>query len=201
MDKKNKRLSSILVVDDEEEILQILKTGLTNRGFIVFSAVNSRDAIAISSKEQIQYALLDIRLPGMNGIELSEKLKKSNPDVVIILMTGYPGITNVIRALRHHVYDYLIKPFRIEQVISVIERARRENRLIGENIYNAEIIRMLKQENEKLKTTIKEIMPDKYIRKVQDSTLDKFRTTQTDHELAIRSYTQQRVDDSFDNKD
>lgn len=189
----------ILVVDDEEDILQILEIGLNNKGFDVLTAMNSQEAIKISLGEQIQYALLDIRLPDSNGIELSVEIKKNNPGVVIILMTGYPGIKSVIKALRYHVYDYLIKPFRIEQLISVIERAKRENRLIGENNYNAEIIRDLKRENEQLKETLNELIHNK--NRVGVKSLKKYQALQTDQELAVHFYTKQQVNKSDRSQD
>ena len=150
---------SILIVDDENALIQILKFGFEHQGFNVYTAMRGSEAIQIARSNSFQYALLDILLPDISGIQLSLEIKKLLPDVFIILMTGFPGIDSAIEALRQDLYDYLIKPFRFEQVLSVIERARREVQLLGEQRNSMALIESLRRENEQLKQTIAELIP------------------------------------------
>ena len=182
--------NSILIVDDNESILRILILGLEKYGFEVFAAKSAQEARNIASEFNFQFALLDIRLPDGNGIELSLDIKSNDPSVIVILMTGYPEIQNAIEALRYHVYDYLIKPLKIVQVIRVIEKAKSELRLIGENRYSAELIRALKEENEQLKSMLNELMPNEV--RLQKKSLNKFKSTSHSQEDILRLYSKNK---------
>jgi len=175
------------VVDDEDSILNILEIGLKGKGYVVFTAQNAKSALEIIGMQKIQVALLDIRLPDMDGIELSERIINYNPRAINILMTGFPGIKSTIEALRHNIYDYLIKPFRIDQVVSSIERSMERYKIMAENYYNVELIRNLKRENEELKAKLSELMPDKT--RLQRKTMDKYRKLLSDQDIAVYSYS------------
>ncbi len=150
---------NILVVDDQQSTLQIMEIGLRDKGFNVFLASNGETALQVAEENEIHFALLDIRLPDHDGIALSKELKSMYPAVINILMTGYPGLESAIDALRNNVYDYLIKPFRIGQVLSVLERAEREFQLLGKHINNMHLIKKLQDENAQLKKTLNKVMP------------------------------------------
>jgi len=158
--KIDKSSRNILVVDDQQSTLKIMEIGLKDKGFNVFLAKNGETALRLAEKNEIHFALLDIRLPDHDGISLSKELKSMYPAVINILMTGYPGLESAIEALRNNVYDYLIKPFRIGQVLSVLQRAEREFQLLGKHINNMQLIKKLQQENAKLKETLDKVMPD-----------------------------------------
>ncbi len=158
--KIDKSSRNILVVDDQQSTLKIMEIGLRDKGFNVFLAKNGETALQLAEKNEIHFALLDIRLPDHDGISLSKELKSMYPAVINILMTGYPGLESAIEALRNNVYDYLIKPFRIGQVLSVLDRAEREFQLLGKHINNMQLIKKLQQENAQLKETLHKVMPD-----------------------------------------
>jgi len=151
---------NVLVVDDEKSTLQIIEIGLREQGYNVYLAKDGKTAMSIAERTEIHFALLDIRLPDTDGIHLSKELKNMYPAVINVLMTGYPGLDSAIEALRNHVYEYLIKPFRVRQVLSVLERAEREFQLLGRHIDNMQLIRRLEDENETLKAKLNKIMPD-----------------------------------------
>ncbi|MDP8237838.1 MAG: response regulator [Candidatus Hatepunaea meridiana] len=182
--------NTILVVDDSDSILEILSIGLKNRRYEVLATSSAEEALEIAYVQKFQFALLDIRLPNKSGIELGREIKIIDPRIVIILMTGYPEIDSALDALRNHVYDYLIKPLRVEQIISVIERAKREIRLIGENRYSAELIRTLKEENEQLKSLLNELIPDEMM--FRSKSFNKFKSLPIGREDILRLYSRQK---------
>ncbi|MEK6564797.1 MAG: response regulator [Candidatus Omnitrophota bacterium] len=104
--------SKILVVDDDKTVRGFLELFLKTKGFAnVVSAENGEDAIKIVEKENIKLILLDVMLPGMNGVEVLRKIKAINKDISVIMITGYPDEEKAKEAIREGVYDYIIKPF------------------------------------------------------------------------------------------
>jgi DNA-binding NtrC family response regulator len=160
MTAQNTKKASILVIDDKKTILQILKFGFTEHDYEVVTALNATEAIKAIQEQKFDFAIVDIHLPEMSGIALSDKIREACPDTLIVIMTGYPEIDSAVEALRHHAYDYLIKPFKFEQIYSIIERARQEQALKAENQNNIEQIQQLREENEKLRKLLQEVMPD-----------------------------------------
>jgi len=176
---------TILVVDDNESILRVLDIGLREYGYTILMAKNAVEAINITHNKKIQFALIDICLPDRNGIDLSDEIRKNNPGVIVVFITGYPGIESSIEALRHHAYDYLIKPFKIMQVVAIIERAGKELQLKHENQSNLEIIEKLKEENKRLKGILENLMPAESGINVKS---DKYNSRQINKDVALRSY-------------
>ena len=111
---------SILIVDDEKSILDVLISGLSDDGFKCFAAFNANEALDIVKREKIDFSLLDIRLPDMSGIDLCSEIKSLDQSIVNIIMTGFPSFKSAVDSIRGGAYDYLVKPFRIEQVLSII---------------------------------------------------------------------------------
>ena len=104
--------SKILVVDDDKTVRGFLELFLETKGFAnVVSAENGEDAIKIVEKENVKLILLDVMLPGMNGVEVLRKIKAINKDISVIMITGYPDEEKAKEAIREGVYDYIIKPF------------------------------------------------------------------------------------------
>jgi DNA-binding NtrC family response regulator len=191
---------SIIVIDDKKTILQILKFGFSENGYEVVTALNATEALHHIQERSFDFAIVDIHLPEMNGIALSDKIREASPDTLIVIMTGYPEIDSAVEALRHHAYDYLIKPFKFEQIYSIIERARGEIALRKENRDQIEQIRQLREENSKLRSLLQEIMPEEF--RVESKLVDKKMLTQARSQNAIGSY--QKVRDELiqpDNKD
>jgi DNA-binding NtrC family response regulator len=111
----------ILVVDDEEGIRKSLKADLEEEGYHVDTAENGQEAIAKSKTGSYNLALVDIRLPDMDGVELLTSMSGTAPKMVRIIVTGYPSLDNAIQAVNRGVDGYIVKPFTMEQLLNKIK--------------------------------------------------------------------------------
>lgn len=115
----------ILIVDDEEEILNMLRRNLEMEGYEVTTTTSPAEAVALMTQELFNLAMLDIKMPGMSGVDLLQELKRINPLSNIIMMTGYSSMANVIDCLGSGAVDYFVKPFGdIELIIQALGQAR-----------------------------------------------------------------------------
>lgn len=122
----------ILVVDDELFVRELLLEFLSSQGYEVSLADSGENAVKIMQTEPMDVVLLDLKMPGINGIETLRQIKRIDANALAIIMTGYPTIESSIEALRHGAYDYVIKPFKLNELKSSIERALKEHRLKSE---------------------------------------------------------------------
>lgn len=114
---------TILVVDDEKEICDLFQNFLTQEGYQVFIATNGAEAISLGKRNRLDLALVDIKMPGMDGIEVFQKLKKVKKDMEAIILTGYGTLKTAKEAMRLGAYDYLTKPFDLGLVKNIIREA------------------------------------------------------------------------------
>ncbi len=124
---------SILIVDDDKVVLKTLKLQLQDRGWEVLTAETSAEALELFRDHPVAAALVALGMSGTDGAELARVLRQQAPALIVILMTGYPTLNVAVEGLKNPAYEYLVKPFRIEQLSMGIERARRELALIREN--------------------------------------------------------------------
>ena len=117
MDKHAK----ILVVDDDENIRNTMRTILEDEGYVVDSAATGSEAVQKTQKSAYNIALLDIRLPDMEGVELLKLIKDTVPRTRKIMVTGYPSMQNAIAALNKNADAYLIKPIDIENLLNTVK--------------------------------------------------------------------------------
>jgi two-component system, NtrC family, response regulator AtoC len=101
----------ILLVDDDPEVRSLLHEALVNRGHQVFEASTGSEALALLSHHPWDLALLDVRLPGMDGLTLFRRIRAETPDTAVILMTAYGAVQDAVDALREGAYSYVTKPF------------------------------------------------------------------------------------------
>ena len=118
----------ILMVDDEEGIRKSLKAVLEEEGCLVDTAENGQEAIARSKTTFYNLALVDIRLPDMDGVELLTSMAQTAPKMVKIIVTGYPSLDNAIQAVNRGVDGYIVKPFTMEHLLSTIKEHLRKQR-------------------------------------------------------------------------
>ncbi|MEM3697027.1 MAG: response regulator [Candidatus Bathyarchaeia archaeon] len=116
----------ILVVDDDESIRKVLKTILEEEGYSVDTAANGKEAIRKSYKKFYNLALIDIRLPDMEGTKLLKRIKETVPKMRKIIITGYPSLQNAIEALNKGADGYIVKPFDIPEVLTKIKEQLRK---------------------------------------------------------------------------
>lgn len=125
----------ILVVDDEEDMRDLYARALKPEGFDVTLAGEGRSALEHINKTFFDLVIADIRMPGMDGIELLENVKRLRPSTDVIISTGYPAEETAIRALRHGAFDYITKPFTIEELLVTVNRCFEKQRLSAENVW------------------------------------------------------------------
>jgi DNA-binding NtrC family response regulator len=110
----------ILVIDDDENIRKVLATILEDEGYIVETAETAKKGIEKSEKAFYNLALIDIRLPDMEGIELLSKLRNTKPKMRKIIVTGYPTLQNAVSAVNKGADAYVMKPFEVEKILQTI---------------------------------------------------------------------------------
>src|SRR5271156_4997220 len=135
-------MAKLLIVDDEKNIRSHLGTFLESCGYEVRTVESAQQAMVLLSSDDHSFDLVltDYRMAGVNGVELLEQARRQTPDVAVILMTAYATIENAVEAMKAGAFDYLPKPFSLQQVQHVVERAlevrrlRVENRVLRETI-------------------------------------------------------------------
>jgi len=153
---------TILLVDDDPNVLEMIHDGLAAVNFEVIAASNPDDALKMIEHRLLDFALLDLDLGWnyMTGIELGQELRKQNDALVVIIMTGYHNIKFAVEAMRSYSFHYMIKPFRIDQVVSLTERAQKEIMLKTENQKFRERISVLEEEVARLTNLLEQIRPE-----------------------------------------
>ena len=128
-------VEKIMVVDDDSLGREYLCETLMRGGYEVVSVSNGQQAIIRISKEAYDVIFLDMKMPGMCGMEVLEKVKSISPETVVILMTAYGTVETAVEAMKKGAYDYMIKPFSPEQIELLISRVNERQKLIRENRY------------------------------------------------------------------
>ncbi len=119
---------SILVVDDDSGIRKTLSRILEKEGYLVEAVENGKQAIEASNKWFFNVALIDIRLPDMEGTELLDRLKDTEPKIVKIIVTGYPSLKNAIEAVNKGADGYVLKPFDTSKLLAKIQKLLKKQR-------------------------------------------------------------------------
>jgi len=127
--------AKILVVDDEEIVLKSCRKILEGGGHEVFCALSGQEAFDYLEKEPIDLVITDIKMPGMDGMEVLERVKEKYPDILVIMITGYSTVQSAVQAMKLGAFDYIPKPFTPDEVLVVVEKAMEKKSLIYENIY------------------------------------------------------------------
>ena len=106
----------VLIVDDEEPVCDLLSSSLSDQQYRCTIAFNAEDAVAKLGSEQFDVALLDIRLPGVSGMELLKKLRSEHPEVIAIMITAVRDVDTAVEAMKLGAADYIVKPFSLDTV-------------------------------------------------------------------------------------
>ncbi len=128
-------IETILFVDDDDAILEISSEYFElKEGYRIITASNGVEALAIIKRETVDCCVTDINMPHMDGLELAEQIRKIDNTIPVIIMTGFPSLTNSIKTLQNGVVDFLIKPVHFDQIALSIQRVFRQRKLFIENI-------------------------------------------------------------------
>lgn len=144
MDSNPTDLPRILVVDDEKVIREILADFLSMEGFQVRTAEDGAAALTELSRHSVDLVLSDLKMPNMGGIELLEQVSKTFPNVITVIMTGFGTVETAIDAMKRGAYDYILKPFKVEEVVHTIRRALEKQKLQAENLRLREALSLYK---------------------------------------------------------
>ena len=118
----------ILIVDDEAVVRDSLGKWFATEGYQTATVASGREALEAMQKKQWDVALIDIKMPGMDGMELQNRLHKIDPDLILIIMTGYASVETAVQALKRGAYDYITKPFDPDELVHLISKALEHRR-------------------------------------------------------------------------
>jgi two-component system, NtrC family, response regulator PilR len=116
-------MPTILIVDDEPNIIEILEIILTDDGMNVLKSASGRDALGVLRDHEVDIVISDIRMPDLSGVELLREAKQFAPETIFIMITAFASTETAIEALQHGAFDYITKPFRMEELRAIVHRA------------------------------------------------------------------------------
>ncbi len=126
-------MSTILIVDDKQDIRDVIKRHLKKEGHHVLTAPSAESALTLLNQEKVQILLTDLKMPGMNGMELLEKVKEMDPELHVLVITAYGTVEDAVTAMRKGAYDFVLKPFSMDELQMRINHCLQVNNLKEEN--------------------------------------------------------------------
>lgn len=127
-------MEKILVVDDEKGLREVLSIMLKRAGYAVIEATDGEEAIGHINKEIFDLVITDLRMPKADGMEVLKAVKSSSPETVVLVITAFATADSAVDAMKQGAYDYLTKPFQVDEVQLIIRNALEKRRLSAENI-------------------------------------------------------------------
>jgi len=131
----------ILVADDEKSMREFLEIMLKKEGYKVTLASNGEEVIKLIEKEIFDLALVDIRMPRQDGLSALKKIKSVSPETIVIMITAYASADTAIKAMKEGAYDYITKPFKIDEIKMIIQNALEKRHLQRENLLLKQVVR------------------------------------------------------------
>lgn len=126
------RRESILVVDDDASLRRVMKLQLEEAGYDVRTAASAQEAVASLAEVRPEVVITDLRMPGENGMDLLRRIRSNDPDVTVIVITGFGTVESAVEAIKAGAYDYVTKPIDYDALVLVVRRATERYRLIAE---------------------------------------------------------------------
>ena len=125
----------ILIVDDEEGMRRLLRRVLSREGFETSAAGSGAEALQMVGSDQFDLVITDVKMPGMDGVELLKELYAFDPSLPVVVITAYGTVESAVQALRAGAYDYITKPFETDEIKLTVAKALERERLLAENRY------------------------------------------------------------------
>ena len=138
----------VLIVDDEIDFVEMLSLRLEEAGERVVPAYNGRECLEILKKLEIDVVILDIKMPGMDGIQTLREIKKNFPLVEVIMLTGHGTTETAVEGMKLGAFDYLLKPTDFNELLDKLENARKRKDEQEERIRKAEVKLLLRKSGE-----------------------------------------------------
>jgi len=129
---RRKKKISILIIDDDRECGASLKEFLTSEGFLADHLTDPHKALDRLKEKPYQIVLLDLRMTGLNGMELLTEIRKFDLEVCVIVITAYPSIESAIKTTRLNAFDYIRKPFKVSELLEVIWQAVKQQGIMAD---------------------------------------------------------------------
>lgn len=136
-----KRDFKILVADDDEIALDVVSSLLSKEGYPVLTAKDGIEAIAILRRENIGLVITDLRMPGADGIEVLRNAVRIDPNMAVVILTAYGTLDSALEAMEEGAFDYLTKPFKVQEILIIAARAFKRAMLLEER---RELIKLLR---------------------------------------------------------
>jgi response regulator RpfG family c-di-GMP phosphodiesterase len=134
----------VLVVDDEKFIRDIIADFLGMEGYIVRTAEDGTSAISELERARYDMVISDLKMPRMGGLDLLKEVARAHPDTLTVIMTGFGTVETAIDAMKRGAYDYILKPFKVEEVVHIVQRGLEKSRLTAENLRLREALSLYK---------------------------------------------------------
>ena len=128
-------IEKILVVDDDDLSRGYLSEALQRNGYSVDNASDGQEAVGMTDKQNYDMIFLDMRMPRMGGMKVLERIKKTSKETTVVIMTAYGSIESAVEAMQKGAYDYIIKPFSVDNIELLLKRVQERQKLIDENKY------------------------------------------------------------------
>jgi len=154
---------SILIVDDEASVRDSLYSWFIEDGYTVECAENAKKALSIIETKSFDIVLADVKMPGMDGLEMQRRIKTLNKDTIVIIMTAFASVDTAVRALKDGAFDYITKPFDPDDLSHLIRNAtkqidlQKENEVLKEKVSNLENVEDLIGNSKAMKKVLKEV--------------------------------------------
>src|SRR6266545_1338918 len=134
----------VLVVDDEKFIRDIIADFLGMEGYIVRTAEDGSSAVSELSRARYDMVISDLKMPKMGGLDLLREVARTHPDTLTVIMTGFGTVETAIDAMKQGAYDYILKPFKVEEIVHIVQRGLEKRRLAAENLRLREALSLYK---------------------------------------------------------
>jgi len=131
----------ILIIDDDQAILDSCGQVLKKEGYTVKLAKDGAEGLKLFTEESFHVVLLDLKLPGLNGMEILSRIKEENPEIPVIIITAYASIESAVEAIKRGAFNYLAKPFSPEELRVITSKALKSRAIFFENVYLREELR------------------------------------------------------------
>ena len=151
------RPCKLLIVDDDQDMLSVLKGLFLQEGYHVETCPNGKEAISKCQAATFDIVVTDIIMPGASGLDVLQEVKRMRPETLVILITGFASLETAIKAIREGAYDYITKPFKLEQLKIAVRNAAEKVSLSREN---RRLIQELKRAYEELRLVKKIVTPE-----------------------------------------
>jgi len=150
--------ATILTVDDEEMIRDLMVTALSREGYRCFQAGSAEEARAVLMNNRVDLAILDIMMPGRSGVDLLKELKVLSPETVVLMVTAISDTETAMKCIHLGAYDYILKPFDIDRVLLTIRNSLEQQRLLVENReYQANLEKKVEEQTSQIRMAMESL--------------------------------------------